>query len=260
MNAHWLSRSLVGSAWFAGIVAALAAFVGLIGSVYQDEIVQAVPFVLPREGMTLSYQAFFFWLALFLLAGCVYLRQVADDEARSRLTESAEAAEKTSRRIESLVETLPPRTFQTELARAADKVHAVASAALAHGAAAQTADALALVIRHVLRSIASLALVYDDRPRISGREARYSANIMLFVSSGPTVAVNVTFFPGDAVGQLSGVLHLRRELSTSSMSVGEPEPSRDSTAASQRQGTRRPLDSSARRTLSAAVEQRLPND
>lgn len=219
-----LARRFVGSPGFAGVTAALAAFVGLIGSVYQEEIVRAFPFVLPSVGMVFSYRAFFFWLGLILLAGCVYLRQVVDDAARNRLTESAAAAEMTSRRIESLVETLPPRAFQTELALAASKVHAVGTGALPP-ASTQNAEALATVVRHVLHSIASLALIYDDRPRVSGRAAKYSANIMLFVPESYGSLVN--FSPADFAGdQLAGVLHLRRELS-SSTSAGDAEPDAD---------------------------------
>ena len=94
--------AFAGSPWFAGLTAASAAIVGLLGSVYQDEIANAFPLTLIGPFSGWSGRAVAFWTALLALAWLVYLRQVADDSIRNRLVTTTESAEQTSRRIEEI--------------------------------------------------------------------------------------------------------------------------------------------------------------
>ena len=202
------------------MTAVVAALVGLFGSVYNEQIVAAFPLSLPDPPWTVSAQAIAFWLALFTLAACVYLRQLVDDEARGKLDDTTD-------RIQELVQTLPPRAFQAELARAVVKVHAVTTEALPRtDTTGPTAESLGRVIRSLLHSIASLALIYDDKPLVSGRPARYAANVMLFVPINPEQSPGpVEFLAGDDEWKnLRGVLCIRRELSASSDTSDDPSP------------------------------------
>lgn len=216
------SRRFVGNPVFAAIVAAIAALVGLLGSVYQSEIAGSFPLTLTSG---FSLRSLIFWVALFGLAYAVYLRQVVDDEARGKLLKTTEAAEETSRRIEEFVQTLPPRAFQSELARAVAAVHNAVSSALPRTATPESRpEELMTVIRAVLHSIASLALIYDDQPLFDGQPARYSANVMVFAPIANGNIGRINFFPDEYDrAQLAGVLTLRQELSATSESADEPD-------------------------------------
>lgn len=213
------SRRFVGSPAFAAVTAAAAAVVGLLGSVYQREIAAAFPLTPLGPFEVVSWRAVFFWAALSGLAWLVYLRQRVDDEVRTGLVNSTGNVEQTSRRIEEFVQTLPPRAFQTELARAVAEVHYAVSSAMPRVAGPTLSEEeLVHVIRGTLHAIASLALVYDDQPLMDGQRARYCANVMLFVPSGPELDnVEIQFFAAESDRrQLRGVLRLRTDLSSTS--------------------------------------------
>lgn len=215
---HW-SRRFVGSPAFAAVTAAVAAVVGLLGSVYQREIAAAFPLTPLGPFDVVSWRAVFFWAALFGLAWLVYLRQRVDDEVRSGLVKSTGNVEQTSRRIEEFVQTLPPRAFQTELAKAVADVHDAVSSAMPRAAGPTlTTEALVHVIRGTLHALASLAVVYDDQPLVDGQRARYCANVMLFIPANPNLdRVEIQFFAPEADRrQLRGVLRLRTDLSSTS--------------------------------------------
>jgi hypothetical protein len=206
------------------VTAAVAALVGLLGSVYASEIAKSFPLtpIGPYEGF--SWRAVIFWVSLFALALLVYLRQNVDDEARGALTRTTEAAERTSRRIEDFVQTLPPRAFQAKLAQAVTVVNNAVGSALPRSTTA-TRDDLVGVIRGVLHSVASLALIYDDPPPVGGRSARYSANIMLFEASDVDPDQPLEFFPAEYDRrQLAGILRLRVDLSATSEVSDSPPP------------------------------------
>jgi hypothetical protein len=217
-------KGFVGSAAFAAVTATVAALVGLVGSVYQTEIAASFPITLARS---FTGHALVFWLSLASLAWLVYLRQRVDDEARGELVKTTRAAEQTSRRIEEFVQTLPPRSFQAQLANAIVDVHNLVSAAMPRTRDAVTdSDALIQVIRAVLHSLVSLALQYDDQPLVDGRPAVYSANVMLFVPNGrPTTDVRISFFPPTYDrARLRGLLQVRADLSATTNSGDEHRP------------------------------------
>lgn len=174
-----------------------------------------------------SVRALVFWMALALLAGLVYLRQVVDDEVRQHLSDTTEAAEQTSRRIEDFVQTLPPAAFQSELARAVTAVNKAVSSAMPRRTNPQVGAAdLAQVVRGVLHSIASLAHRYDGQPLVDGQASRYSANVMLFVPvTAKDVDTKLRFLPPEYdKTQLLGALELRVDLSASSELADAPTP------------------------------------
>jgi len=180
------ARRLVGSPLFAALTAAFAAVVGLLGSVYQNEIASAFPLTLmgPFSG-GVSWRAVVFWTALALLAYFVYLRQAADDDVRSQLVTTTSEAERVSRRIETHVQTLPPAAFQARLIDMAVKSHNWVSRGMPRMPQA-SAEELAAVIRGLLGSLASLALFYDDRPPTDDHAPIYSANVMVFIPNKPS--------------------------------------------------------------------------
>lgn len=213
-----------GSPYFAALTAAAAAVVGLLGSVYQDEIARVFPLVLFGPFGGWSWRAIAFWCALFLLAWLVFLRQLADDAVRSRLVETTAAAEQTSRRIETFVQTLPPAGFQAQLTKLVVKSNEWISKGLPRKLRDDVpASELIPVIRVLLHGLASLALAYDDNPLVDGHGALYSANVMVFVPNADAASLTVNFFPPELDReQLRGVLLLRQDLSATSESV-EPD-------------------------------------
>lgn len=219
---HDLTRRFVGSPAFAALTASAAALVGLLGSVYQNEIVASFPLTLLGPYRGFSWRALVFWLSLFGLAGLVYLRQKADDAVRDTMVKTTEGAEQTSRRIEEFVQTLPPRAFQSKLASAVAVVHKAVSTASPRTAGDAVSDeSLAVVARVILHSIATLAFVYDDQPLVDGQPSIYSANVMMFVPrERVTVDLTIAFLPVDFDRkQLRGVLELRTDLSCTSASL-----------------------------------------
>lgn len=157
----WRLR-FVASPWFAAATAAVAALVGLLGSVYQIEIAASFPINFLGPFDAFSWRALIFWSALVGLAGLVYVRQMVDDEIRTVLMRSTSAAETTSRRIEDFVQTLPPRAFQAEFARAVADVHDAVSAGVPRGRACEASpDDLRQIVRSILQAIAQLG----ERPR-----------------------------------------------------------------------------------------------
>jgi hypothetical protein len=205
-----------GTPAFAAFTAAMAATVGLLGSVYNEQIAASFPL-----GSSLALRPFFFWVALMLLAYCVYLRQTVDDGARRQLADVTVAAEATSRRIESFVQTLPPAAFQAQLAAAVRSVHNAVSAAIPRGRSEGTSAAvLAEVIRAVLSSLATLALDFDGSPLVDGRTATYGANVMIF-DPRPESREQLNFFPPEYDRtQLRGVLRLREDLCATTAAQG----------------------------------------
>jgi hypothetical protein len=211
-------QRFVGSALFAAVTAAFAATVGLLGSVYQSEIARAFPLNPTGRSDDFSVRTLVFWTALGLLAFMVYLRQVADDEVRTKLIETTKGAERTSRRIEDFVQTLPPRRFQTDLQSSVIAVHNAVSA-IAPRRLADNVSTLDLgeVIRAALHSLASLGLSFDDRlPSGEGRVV-YSANIMAFVPRDVIRRSELRFFAEDQdLNSVRGGLRILAALSATS--------------------------------------------
>jgi hypothetical protein len=166
----WAHR-LAGSPYFAALTAAAAAVVGLLGSVYQNEIARAFPlFWGPFDRW--SWRALAFWFALLLLSWLVYLRQIADDVVRDRLVHTTGSAEETSRRIETFVQTLPPAGFQAQLTKLVVTSDEWVSKGLPRKLSADiAASELIPLIRVLLHGLSSLALAYDGNPLVDGHRA-----------------------------------------------------------------------------------------
>jgi hypothetical protein len=215
LQPSWALR-LAGSPFFAGLTAAAAAVVGLLGSVYQHEIANSFPLTPSGPWNGWSGRAVVFWAALLSLGWLVYLRQVADDSVRNRLVATTDSAEQTSRRIEDFAQTLPPAGFQAQLTRLVDRSHVWMSTGLPR-TSSDAPDQLVLMIRGLLHGLATLALTYDNSPLVDGHGATYSANVMVFVPTVDMPHVPLSFLPPEYDRQqLKGILLLRQDLSATS--------------------------------------------
>jgi hypothetical protein len=222
---RWLASisHLVSSALYATATTVLAVIAGLLGSVYQDDVARAFPLVLsgPWEGMSL--RALAFWFCVVLFAMMFFARQRWDDLSRDRLAKAALKSEESTGRIEELVQTLPPRAFQTQLAEMYLAVHGAAGSVVTRSVreGADSGD-LVVVIRSILYSIATLASLYDDQPMTDRGAAVYAANVMLFVPrlEGATPFaedLRLLFLPDTYDRRrLKGALLLRPDLSSTS--------------------------------------------
>jgi hypothetical protein len=217
-------RSVVASAAYGTVTTVLAVIAGLLGSVYQSDVANAFPLVWsgPWEGW--SIRALAFWASVVVFAGMFFLRQRSDDNARSVLAKAAAAAEENTRRIEGLVQTLPPRAFQTQLAEMFVTVHAALDNVVVRSVRSfVVAEDLISVIRSLLHSVASLAALYDGQPMTDRGAALYSANVMLFVPRGTEsspfpAGLRLLFQPEEYdERRLKGVLVLRQDLSSTSV-------------------------------------------
>jgi hypothetical protein len=215
---------------YATIVTVLAVIAGLLGSVYQNDIAAAFPLTWSGASAGMSWRAVIFWLSVLLFAVLFFLRQQADDQAGQRLEEAATKAEGTTARIEALIQTLPPRAFQTHLAEMYVAAHNAVARVMPKGVREGLAPPdLVAVIQSLLHAIAFLASVYDDQPMTEQGAASYSANIMLFVPqhSLPT-DLELLFLPREYDrAQLRGALVLRQDLSSiaSDQRIDEAVPS-----------------------------------
>lgn len=215
----WAKR-LAGSPYFAALTAAAAAVVGVVGSVYQNEIAGAFPLVPLGPFGGWSWRAFVFWISLGLLAWLVFLRQIADDDVRNRLVDTTGSAEAISRRIETFVQTLPPAGFQAQLTALVLKSNEWISKGMPRELRSDLPPSeLIPVIRALLHGLASLALAYDGNPLVDGHSALYSANVMVFVPNDHAQDLTLKFHPPEHDRTaLKGALLLRQDLSATSTS------------------------------------------
>jgi hypothetical protein len=152
------------SHWFATLANVLGVFAGLVGSLYTDDIRNAFPFELHElSWKAFSIRAFLFWSCFIVFAFTFLWRERSLDSLR----------EKSARRLEETIRTMPPRGFVSEFA----KYHAQCHKAVRGLDAEQkpTPEQVREVIRMLLSSFAHLARKYD-----AAHEATYSANIMLY--------------------------------------------------------------------------------
>lgn len=214
----------VASAWFGTATAAAGAVAGLFGSVYGTQIAHAWPLTLHGPWNGVSHEAVVFWTAFWIFVGLFFQRQRSDDTARARLEDAA-------RRIEVLVQTLPPEAFRGQFAQVADASHDALAEVLPRTAEEDlTADDLGRFIRTLLRQVAELARVYDDQPLKGRTPAVYAANVMLFVGTSQTapalpedVVSSLRFVtPGQDFAKLAGALWMRRDLFATNLSGEEP--------------------------------------
>jgi hypothetical protein len=214
----------VASAWFGTATAAAGAVAGLFGSVYGTQIANAWPLTLHGPWNGVSHEAVVFWTAFWIFVALFFQRQRSDDTARARLEDAA-------RRIEVLVQTLPPEAFRGQFAQVADATHDALAEVLPRAAEEDlTADDLGRFIRTLLRQVAELARVYDDQPLKGRTPGVYAANVMLFVATSQTapalpegVVRSLRFVtPGQDLTKLAGALWMRSDLFATNLSGEEP--------------------------------------
>jgi hypothetical protein len=222
----WLQkfRPVISSTTYATVTTVLAVMAGLLGSVYETEVVNSFPLVLSGPWDGWSVRAVVFWASVLVFAAMFFFRQWSDDISRDRLVNAATAAEENTSRIEALVQTLPPRAFQTQLAEMYVTVHdALDSVVVRSVRSFVGTEDLVSVIRSLLHSVASLAALYDDQPMTDRGAAVYSANVMLFVPRQPNGSpfppgLKLLFQPEEYDrGRLKGALVLRQDLSSTSL-------------------------------------------
>lgn len=226
---RWLAAApnLVSSPVYATVTTVLAVIAGLLGSVYQNDIAGAFPLALWGPWGPLSRRAVGFWASVLLFAVMFFLRQKWDDDSRGRLAETAMRAEKGTERIEALVRTMPPKAFQSQLAKMVGTAHSSMATLLPRSRPAELRkEDVESLVRALLNSIARLALIYDNEPA----GAAYSANIMVFVALRgggfpEDVARVLRFYPRDYdLARLAGALVLRPALSATSDTADIPRP------------------------------------
>lgn len=128
-------KTLAGSPIYATITTVLAVVAGLLGSVYQSEIVHAFPFALHGPWGPPSLRAIVFWTSVVLFAVLFYFRQSWDDQGREKLAEVSVT------------------------------VHAMMAEVLPRGVRQSVGpEDLAQIVRSLLHALASLAALYDDAP------------------------------------------------------------------------------------------------
>jgi hypothetical protein len=219
---RWIPRlnALPSSPAYATATTVLAVVAGLLGSVYQDDVAHAFPLVLRGPWGPLSLKAVVFWASVVVFAVMFFFRQLSDDESRLRLADTAD-------RVETLVRTMPPRAFQSQLAKMIGTSHSSMAQLLPRDKRSDLRrEDLAGLTRALLNSIARLALIYDNEPV----GAAYSANVMIFVPLDggrlpDEVAAALRFYPKDYdLSRLAGALVLRTELSATSDTTDIPGP------------------------------------
>jgi hypothetical protein len=192
----------------------LAVLAGLLGSVDQDDIARAFPIVLHGPWGRLSVRALVFWLSVVLFAVLFFFRQWSDDLKREELAATATKVQDGTERVEALVQTMPPRAFQSQLADMTQGANAGINKLLPRSARKDlTRDDVCALVRSLLNSIARLAMIYDDQPLTPDGSATYSANVMLFVERSSD-------------GKLPASVQVALQASQVSRNVEEPLPSR----------------------------------
>ena len=212
---EWISRRSI----FVALTTFLGVFVGLWGSLYSAEIKSGFPFV-PGSGVTPEEAQTFWWL-LAVFTACFLATQWAQNRSTRRA--QRELIEK-SDQLERLVRTMPPEDFLAKFDGFCVTSHQAATLALTKES---TPEAVEEAIRVILECIISLAHFFDGRPN----DARYSANIMLFVKSEALdkerrdeLRARLHFAPLDVdIGALDGVLDLDLPLSATQENAGGPD-------------------------------------
>ncbi|UUO08098.1 hypothetical protein M4951_07205 [Blastopirellula sp. J2-11] len=160
-------------------------FAGGLGSIFSDDIRDAVPFhwVWPWEPFKLALGPSVFWVASLFSALLFLFRQQATDIARGdaqrEVRVAADELKAQSEKLEVLVRTMPPENFLLEFAQLYAKSDSAIDTVLGTRTAAASREDIALAIRQFLRMIALLAKAFDGERK----NGRYAANIMLFRSS-----------------------------------------------------------------------------
>jgi hypothetical protein len=215
----------------------VALIAGLLGSVYAEDIKSSFP--LAWTGLTeWSWTALSFWIFAAVFCVLFWARQRSDDEARDALVATTAGLASTTTsvaakadEIRKFVQTLPPVTFRTQLSalgRTAMTVADTVAPRFLHPD--RTSDELTNAIQTLLRSIATLAWVFDKEPHDGDVRVPYACNVMVFVpinAAGPpfsnTVIEKLKFVERTAVGALMGALELRREFSASTAHRDGPD-------------------------------------
>jgi hypothetical protein len=169
-------------------------FTGFFGSLHSSDIRAVLPFVWPSaaHSVTNGYAIVFWFLALFWLL-LFFVRQQVEGESASRLSAQAKEIVLQTEKIRihneiirEAVLTLPPATFIREFCRHVMGIHTVVFSHLPrHGQLTQRE--LEELIRRLLNVVATLAYSYD------AREARYAANVMVFIARENDCT---SYFPG----------------------------------------------------------------
>jgi len=220
-------RSTLRSAGYAAAVTSLSFVAALLGSLYQEHIKSAFPFVLghgPIDPIAIG-----FWI-LAVVATIGFWTAQAE---RNRSREEAEARLiARTEQLERLIQTLPPTEFLEAFADVVVKCQRACTDLEKDESARKGRAALHQVGRFVLFGIANLVRLFEGSPR----GTVYAANIMIFrpmTSLSPTeleaLKDRLRFTQPDTdLKKLRGVLDLRIELSTSTEDLGDAGPNQDS--------------------------------
>ena len=203
-------ESLSRNPLFIGVTAVLGVVVGVIGSLFTNEIKNTLFNPWWGKG-TISWEATWFWILLLVFLGLF----ISTQWAQNRITDRAQKKLiKKSDQLERLVRTMPPEDFLIQFDEFCKTSYKALLIALSQEPTPEGAEK---AIRVVLECIVSLAYIFDGQTK----NAKYSANIMLFIKSSTMdndkreeIKTRLHFADGIDITTLDGVLDLIMPLST----------------------------------------------
>lgn len=212
---------LVGSALLAGITAVLGAVVGLLGSIYSQEIKSSWPFGEASfwrvgEALELNLPVCVFYLSLFALGFLIFVNMRGQGRAYERsidhldrlMRDQGKAYDTSIRHLDRLIRTVPPsdylKYFEDTLLESGGLT------AFALGPRGDPA-ALYVAINSCLASLGELARGLDECPE----DVRFGVNLMCFVpyDNSSVPLPHLDFWDGGDQTQLEGYLQLLPEFS-----------------------------------------------
>jgi len=216
---------------YAVLLTALIAIVGLLGSLYTQEIRDAFPFYWPwlrfggdpyvqLVGPGLSWAAGAFWGILLLTALVFGVRQSAVDHDQRQAQAGLEGAVAD---LEKLIRTVPSPDFLAAFRDTYMLCDDATQSILAPERDAPGPLEIRMAIRQLLKAVAILAWRYDGQPAVD-----YGANVMLFrpreeidSAEWPELRQRMPFDFAVDETDLRGVLELQVELSATDQTAPE---------------------------------------
>lgn len=197
---------------------------GLFGSLFSNEIKNAVPF--NWENLTdfspaeFSEAALLFWCLLLLFSILFYFRHFMTHKTQNRLIEQTEKIENQGNFLENLIRTLPPEDFLYSFSEIYNLCHKAAWKPFKYKNSdlQEHINDIEHAIRTILDGVVALTAIFDGKPK----SVIYAANIMIYKSISdlpPSEVDNISdkilfVEKGFDVTHLAGVLRLRENLST----------------------------------------------
>lgn len=197
------------------LISLAAIVVGLLGSIWTEEIKSAMPFSLVQP----TWRVMLFWAFAVGSTATFFSRQTAIDRERKSaqdllFSRANDLFGKTSE-LKDLIQTMPPRSF---LDRFASLYEQAERAAVTAGAmSSPDSETIEQAIRQVLHAVTTLTSEFAGRPVVG----LYAANIMLFRTPAQlspderhAVQQRLRFVDdGTSIDLLKGVLDLECKLS-----------------------------------------------